>query len=361
VQRLRRRGVCCAPENWQLQLARIRSKLRISRPVLLMESYMAESPMVLGHFRPLILMPVGLLAGLPASQIEAILVHELAHIRRHDYLVNVIQRLAEGLFFYHPGVWWISRVMRTERENRCDDIVVSATGNAHEYATALAALEENRISVEESAIAATGGNLMKRIHRLLSPKAPSGVWAPLLAVAIFLATAAVSLAAWHTEPAKGSFPAPQAKVQGAAISSYSKWLDEDVVYIIDDAERAAFQELSTDEERNHFIEQFWERRNPTQGSAENKFKNEHYRRIAYANQHFRTASGGPGWQTDRGHMYIVYGPPDEIEAHAKGPQRPFATEIWLYRKVEGVGNDGTVTFVDRTGRGDFHLAPGSAR
>jgi GWxTD domain-containing protein len=317
--------------------------------------------MVVGHFRPLILLPVGLLAGLSPGQVEAILLHELAHIRRHDYLVNLMQRLAEGLFFYHPAVWWISRVIRTERENCCDDVVVSITGNAHEYAVALTALEQFRLSGPEPAIAATGGYLMKRIHRLLYPKQPNGALAPLLAVAIFLATAAASLAAWQSEPSNYGTPAMQAQVNGTVTSSYSKWLDEDVIYIIDDAERAAFQGLTTDEERNRFIEQFWLRRNPTPGSPQNKFKEEHYRRIAYANQHFRTASGAPGWQTDRGHMYIVYGPPDGIESHPKGPQRPFAAEIWLYRQVEGIGNNVSITFVDRTGRGDFHVAPGNAR
>jgi GWxTD domain-containing protein len=133
-----------------------------------------------------------------------------------------------------------------------------------------------------------------------------------------------------------------------------------VVYIIDDAERAAFQKLTTDQQRDHFIEQFWERRNSTPGSSPNKFKEEHYHGLDYANQHFRTASGTPGWQTDRGHMLIVYGPPDEIDSHPKGPQTPLAIEIWMYRHVEGLGDNEFVTFIDRTGRGDFHLAPGKA-
>ena len=119
--RLRRRGVCGASERWQKELARLSRQLRLSRPVQLLESCLADVPMVLGHFRPVILIPVGVLAGLPAGQIEAILLHELAHIRRFDYLVNVLQRLVEGLLFYHPAVWWISRVIRAERENCCDD------------------------------------------------------------------------------------------------------------------------------------------------------------------------------------------------------------------------------------------------
>ncbi len=156
VCRLRRRGVCCASEHWQKQLARLSAQLRLSRPVRLLESCLADAPMVLGHFRPVILMPIGLLAGLPPGQIEAILLHELAHIRRYDYLVNVLQRSVEGLLFYHPAVWWMSRVIRVERENCCDDVVVAMRGNAHEYAVALAALEQNRWSGREPAVAATG-------------------------------------------------------------------------------------------------------------------------------------------------------------------------------------------------------------
>ena len=358
VGRLRRRGVCCAPPRWQTETARLSARLRLSRPVLLLESCLADAPMVVGHFRPYILMPVGLLAGLPAGQVEAILLHELAHIRRCDYLVNVLQRSVEGLLFYHPAAWWISRVIRSEREYCCDDEVVRTSGNAREYAVALAALEQNRWSGRQSAVAATGGSLVKRIRRLLYPQSLQGAWTPGLAIAILAATAAVAMAAWPSQTARQSSTAP-VQTDRAATSAYDKWLNQDVVYIIADEERAAFQRLTTDEERDHFIEQFWERRNPTPGTAENQFKEEHYRRIAYANQHFGTASGRAGWQTDRGHMYIVYGPPDEIEDHPRGAQA--ARQQWMYHHVEGVGDRVFVTFVDRTGRGDYRLAPGNAR
>ena len=110
--------------------------MRLSRPVTLLESCLAEVPVVIGYVRPVILMPVGLLAGLPAGQIESILLHELAHIRRHDYLVNLLQIVVEGLVFYHPAVWWISGVIRAERENCCDDLVVATQGDAFAYAAA---------------------------------------------------------------------------------------------------------------------------------------------------------------------------------------------------------------------------------
>jgi GWxTD domain-containing protein len=130
---------------------------------------------------------------------------------------------------------------------------------------------------------------MKRIRRLLYPKRPNGGWTLLAAVAILAATAAVALAVWQS-------PAP---AQTSGESPYERWLNQDVVYIIADEERAAFQKLRTDEERQKFIEQFWQRRDPTAGTVANKFLLEHYRRIGYANERFRTATGKPGWQTDQ--------------------------------------------------------------
>src|SRR5260370_23839280 len=278
ICRLRRRGVCCAPERWQRQFARMSARLRLSRPIRLLESCLVDVPMVLGHFRPVILMPIGLLAGLPAGQVEAILLHELAHIRRFDYLVNLLQRAAEGLLFYHPAVWWMSRGIRAERENCCDDVVVAMSGSAHEYAVALAALEESRVPGREPAVAVTGGNLMKRIRRLLDPKKPKGAWTPLFAGVIVMAIAALALtAALQAAPPQQSSPAAQRQTDRAETSPYVKWLNEDVVYIIADDERAAYQKLTTDPEREKFIEQFWLRRNPRPGTVENDFKKEHYR------------------------------------------------------------------------------------
>jgi GWxTD domain-containing protein len=359
VRRLRRRGVCCASERWQKHLAGLSARLRLSRPVELLESCLVDAPLVLGHFRPLILLPIGLLTRLPAGQIEAILLHELAHIRRCDYLVNVLQRAVEGLLFYHPAVWWVSRVIRAERENCCDDVVVAMSGDAPEYAAALAALEQDRWSAREPAVAATGGSLVKRIRRLLHPKGPNGAWTPLLAAVVLMASAALTLAAWPAAPPpQGS--AAQAKTGHAESSPFFRWLDQDVVYIITAEERAAFERLTSDPERERFIERFWQRRDPTPNTVDNEFRDEHYHRIQFANQRFPTASGKPGWQTDRGRIYIVYGPPDEIEAHPSGgPQRPYPFQSWRYWHVEGIGDNLFITFLDRTGSGDYQVAPGN--
>jgi beta-lactamase regulating signal transducer with metallopeptidase domain len=168
AQRLRQRGTISASADWQDRLRALARRLRVSRPVAMLESCLAETPAVVGFLRPAILIPAGLLTGLPPEQVEAILLHELAHIRRHDYAVNVLQTLVEGLLFYHPAVWWVSGVIRAERENCCDDAVVAAMGDAYGYAAALAELEGRR-SVGQPALAARGGNLMRRIHRLLEP------------------------------------------------------------------------------------------------------------------------------------------------------------------------------------------------
>lgn len=350
ASRLRVRGVCAVPERWRAEVEQLKTRLRIRRTVDLLESCFGNVPVVIGHIRPVILLPLGLLSGLPAGQVEALLLHELAHIRRCDYLVNILQRSLESLFFYNPAVWWISQVIRTERENCCDDIVVATSGDAREYACALATLEENRWPGREPALAASGGNLMKRIQRLLNQKATIALWTPALAAIILVTTAAVTLAAWTPEVLHHGTALTQNEQKGAEQSKYEKWLNEDVAYIITPRERAAFEKLTTDAERNKFIEQFWERRNPHPGSAVNTFKQQHYRRLAYANEHFATGSN-PGWHTDRGHVLIVYGTPDQIDSH----KTPYADEEWLYKHIEGKGDNVTFKFVDRSGNGDYKL------
>src|ERR1700677_4278053 len=147
--------------------------------------------------------------------------------------------------------------------------------------------------------------------------------------------------------------------------AYRTWLTQDVPYIITDEETKAFKSLSNDEERDAFIEQFWLRRNPNPDSPENEFREEHYRRIAYANEHF--AAGKPGWKTDRGHMYIAYGKPDSIDSHPSGGsyERPmdegggetstYPFETWHYRYIEGIGENIDIEFVDTCMCGDYHM------
>ncbi len=147
---------------------------------------------------------------------------------------------------------------------------------------------------------------------------------------------------------------------------YREWPDKDVAYIITDAERSAFKKLATDEEREQFIEGFWQRRDPDPDTDENEYKEQYYERIAYANEHY--ASGIPGWKTDRGRIYITFGKPDSVESHPSGGayDRPsyqgggstttYPFEVWFYRYLEGVGSGIEIEFVDPTGTGEYRLA-----
>lgn len=155
-----------------MALVRMTERTRMSRPVRLLESVNIEVPTVVGLWRPLILVPTSALTGLSASQLEAILAHELAHIRRHDYLVNLLQALVETVLFYHPAVWWLSSRIREEREHCADDMAVESCGDALLYSRALATLEQLRARIPAPAVAATGGALLQRIQRLLA--APQG-------------------------------------------------------------------------------------------------------------------------------------------------------------------------------------------
>jgi GWxTD domain-containing protein len=174
----------------------------------------------------------------------------------------------------------------------------------------------------------------------------------------------------QVDPLKRPIPDKQRKANAKALKielskTYRKWLDEDVRWIITDQEKSAFMQLSNDEERDQFIEAFWQRRDPTPDTEENEFKEEHYRRIAYANEHF--AAGIPGWKTDRGRMYIVFGPADEIDSHPSGGsyERPmeegggetstYPFETWRYRYIEGIGQEVMIEFVDTCMCGDYHM------
>jgi GWxTD domain-containing protein len=165
---------------------------------------------------------------------------------------------------------------------------------------------------------------------------------------------------------KQDVPDKDRKVEKEISEVYKRWLDNDVPYIITSAEKKAFKQLKTDEERENFIEAFWRRRDPNPDTEENEFREEYYERIAYANEHF--ASGIPGWRTDRGRIYIAWGKPDSIESHPSGGayDRPsyegggstttYPFETWFYRYLEGVGSGIEIEFVDPSGTGEYRIA-----
>jgi beta-lactamase regulating signal transducer with metallopeptidase domain/Leucine-rich repeat (LRR) protein len=194
VQQLRRKQVRPADASLRDRLSSLARRLGIERAVRLVESGLVRTPAVIGWLRPMILLPASAVTGLNPEQLEALLLHELAHIRRHDYLVNLVQTILEILGFYHPAVWWVSRRIRIERENCCDDVAARALGDNLRYARALASMEDLRADRPEPAMAASGGSLLARIRRLVgrSPnEGSSSTWAPVLVVGLLLLLAAV--------------------------------------------------------------------------------------------------------------------------------------------------------------------------
>lgn len=164
ARRLTRIGTRPVEERWELILLRLRGRLGIDRAVEILESSAVPVPAVVGWLKPVILVPASAFAGLTTQQLEAVLAHELAHVRRHDYLVNLLQAAVETLLFYHPAVWWVSRQVRQERECCCDDLAVAVCGDRLDYARALAALETLR--TPRLVLGADGGSLLRRIRRI---------------------------------------------------------------------------------------------------------------------------------------------------------------------------------------------------
>ena len=180
THRMARQETQAPSAHWSEALTRALRHVRLSRPVRLLASARVDVPMVIGLWRPLILVPAGAITGLSAAQLEAILAHELGHIRRHDYVVNLLQSFVETLLFYHPAVWWLSHRIREEREHCADDLAVQCCGDVVLYARALALIEEQRFgATPHPALGVGGGALLARVRRLLSaaePLSPRRPW-----------------------------------------------------------------------------------------------------------------------------------------------------------------------------------------
>lgn len=228
AQRLRCWNTTPVDSVWEQRARRLAQALKVSRPVRISKSVLAQLPAVVGWLRPVILVPASAFAGVDPQQLEALLAHELAHIRRHDYLLNLIQTAAETLLFYHPAVWWVGRRIRIERENCCDDLAVSACGDVLTYARALTRLEELRAGESRYAMAADGGVLLTRIRRLIASGQPAehnastwlagalaaltlcAVWAGAQVSSLRQSEAGVGLPESTTAVVGESEPAPQA-------------------------------------------------------------------------------------------------------------------------------------------------------
>lgn len=169
LRRLQQVGVSPVSDDVLAVLRCVSAQRGLRHTVRVLQSTLAQVPVVVGYLRPVILLPVSLLTTIPAAQLEAILAHELAHVARHDFVVNLLQTLIETLFFYHPAVWWLSRQIRIEREHCCDDLVVKLLGNRVEYGRALVAIEELRGQNSILALGASGGSLLSRVRRIVGP------------------------------------------------------------------------------------------------------------------------------------------------------------------------------------------------
>ena len=188
---------------------------------------------------------------------------------------------------------------------------------------------------------------MKRIRRLLiQTERPRAALTPVFCALLVLISAGISIAYQSKQP--------EPVKQELRDTAWRKWINEDVAYIITDEERAAFKALAADEEREMFIQQFWQRRDPTPGTDTNEFKIEYFRRVAWANQRFSVLTF-PGWKTDRGRIYITFGPPDEIDSHPAGDATVYPYEQWRYRYIQGIGNDVVIEFIDPNRDGTYRM------
>jgi GWxTD domain-containing protein len=399
-------------------------------------------PLSVGLVSARVLLPLQSKAW-PDDELEAVLVHELEHVRRRDPLVEWLVMLNRSIYWFHPLAWWLRHKLAALAELACDEAVLARGHDPARYAELLLQLARsvNRggILVAIRGVSIHGSSLAVRIGRILtvgrSPaisRSRKRVVAALCAVAIILPSASslvrarAKAPAWESRigrirpedpitagrqdlpdvssivrelpqhvnavPSSSSQDSPRQTSNGRLPtgniawadqdivasdktdknleSVYKKWLNEDVIYIVTPEERETFLSLQTNQQRDNFIKQFWGRRAKDPGTGGDAVKQEHYRRLAYANEHF--AAGMPGWRTDRGRIYIKYGAPDGKEAHPTGGvySREFwdgggqsfvyPFERWRYRHIDGVGDDVEIEFVDRYFTGNLAIDNGKS-
>ncbi len=350
-----------------LQLvAGFRLTRRITRNAIPLDGGTSESsqisvPMTTGWPRATILLPASWRDWEEPKRL-AVLAHEQAHVDRRDWIIALVARVHRSLFWFHPLAWWLERQLANLAEHAADDAAIAHTGDRRRYAQTLIEIVQDLQAGSGRFLTAMAksANVRQRIDAALDESRPS----PRAPGRRFFATlATVALACIYFSSILRLAPA---QTQAAPTTPYQKWLAEDVAYVVTEEEREAFQRLAADAEREMFIQQFWLRRDPTPGTVENEFKKEHYRRISYSNELFRTRTGLAGWKTDRGRLYIVFGPADEIESHPGGGSHealvkllgplpglsddasPF--EVWHYRN-----RNWWFGFVDKNRSGEYHI------
>ncbi|HEY2250737.1 MAG TPA: M56 family metallopeptidase, partial [Planctomycetaceae bacterium] len=231
ICRLRFKGQAVTASGWLERFEDLRHRLGIKCSVRLLQSAATSVPFVVGSLRPVVVVPAAMLTGLTPAEVEAIFAHELAHVRRHDFLVNLFQNVVETLLFYHPAVWWISTQIRREREHCCDDIAVALSGGALDYARALVALVEMR-PAPELVVAASGTSLLRRVRRLAGMKSGNemAAWPVAASVLLVLATLAMLAARRSTHGGQQSAVSVPTGFTGAEIIA---WVGPDVILAAD--------------------------------------------------------------------------------------------------------------------------------
>lgn len=342
----------CAP------FEELRSAWGVSAEVLTSERL--TSPVTFGWRRPCVILPTGF-TRMAAARQRAILCHEFLHVRRHDWLWQTAEEIPRALFWFHPAVAWLTGEMRLAREQAVDQEVVAYTGSRREYLDALLEIASAKPREAPAALFLSEHHLKRRVA-LIVKEARMPRKTMILALSASLAAlllAGVLSAAFL--PLRISATEQKSR-QTAEKPRYASWANGPARYIITSAERARYEKLKSASERRAFIEEFWARRNPVPLSANNTYREEFYTRVAFANEHF-AAAGVAGWRTDRGHVYIIWGPPDEIVSRHRPPSghTPNSLETWTYRHLPGIGHHVTVKFIDRTGRGEYQLTSESRK
>ncbi len=363
---------------WRRSHRKVRSATRWHEPVPgwadVRVSVDAAGPAVFGLVRPVLLLPARIDEQLTGEELSAVIAHERAHVRRYDNLTTALHRIVTAVFWFHPFVWWIGKRLIEERERASDEAAVAAGFSPRVFAEGLLKVCRSVLGAPRACAAGVySPNLKTRVEGIMKFDQIRNLHPVLrLVIAAFLL---LSLSG----PVAGGFlrpsppgavrflqpaiqePAPEGPQvppgeEGAVTDALERWLHEDVDYIIENIERTAFEGLGTHEEREQFIESFWLRRDPTPGTIANEYREEHYRRFAEANRRY-SFGGTPGWQTDRGRIYIVYGEPESVESGVSGAGQPasFASERWRYAYIEGLGENAELTFVDVNRTGEYGL------
>jgi GWxTD domain-containing protein len=323
---------------------------------------------------------------------EAVLLHESCHVRRKDFYVYLLAGIHRAVFWFNPLAWWLQQQLVELAESICDDAALKRAEDRPSYAEILLKFSERAfkpgLAVMAMARGRTVGRRVERVLRETTVASPATWIRRCLIVSMFIPAAVFAAGSWlaevkvieplarfeltpqQTAPVQEQTPAPRSSepalpaVQTAdsparTTSVLQEWPEKMVPFIIAKEERDAFRTLSTDEERERFIELFWRRKDPTPDTVANEFRDEYYRRIVLANEKFTSRTGVPGWSLDRGRILIQLGQPDEIESHPIGgtllnPTGP-PFEQWRYKAVDGIGENVIFTFVDSTGDGLYRL------